>query len=718
MSIHPILSLDLRYERDVVQARQRAREIAALLGFDRQDQIRLATATSEIARNAFRYARNGKVEFELQNEPEQALRIRVLDQGPGIANLQDVLDGFYKSDTGLGMGIVGTRRLMDSFDIATTAAGTQVVLGKSLPPHAPVFTASSFRKLVEELDQREPQNPFDEIERQNRELLKTLADLRARQDELALLNRELEDTNRGVVALYAELDERADYLRRASELKTNFLSNMSHEFRTPLNSIISLARILQERMDGDLSTEQEKQVRYIQRSAQELYDLVNDLLDLAKVEAGKVTVKPKEFVIQELFGTLRGMLRPLLLDTSLELIFEDCSDLPVMHTDDGKVSQILRNFISNALKFTPSGEVRVSASMGASGTIIFSVRDTGIGIAPQDQEFIFKEFTQIESAIQDRVKGTGLGLPLCRNLAELLGGSVSVESELGKGSNFYAVIPIHYGDSSREDTPEQGTVALLPGKVPVLIVEDNPETAFIYRNYLQKTDFQPIMVVSVEQARRALTGLQPAAIVLDVYLGGQDSSEYIRELRKSADTENVPVIVISVMDEARKVLSYGADKFLRKPVDQEVFCSALYKLAGRRERKKVLLVDDNEVSRYVLREKLSTWNFHILEARGGREALTVIDRESPDLVFLDLLMPDMGGLQVLEELRASPRSRSIPVIIHSSKTLDIQEEQVVRSATVGVFPKRSLHENFAAQELQDLLLKANVLPLARMQRHA
>ncbi|MGB8888623.1 MAG: ATP-binding protein [Candidatus Korobacteraceae bacterium] len=718
MSIHPILSLDLRYERDVVQARQRAREIAALLGFDRQDQIRLATATSEIARNAFRYARNGKVEFEVQNEPEQALRIRVVDQGPGIANLQDVLDGFYKSDTGLGMGIVGTRRLMDSFDIATTAAGTQVVLGKSLPPHAPVFTASSFRKLVEELDQREPQNPFDEIERQNRELLKTLADLRARQDELALLNRELEDTNRGVVALYAELDERADYLRRASELKTNFLSNMSHEFRTPLNSIISLARILQERMDGDLSTEQEKQVRYIQRSAQELYDLVNDLLDLAKVEAGKVTVKPKEFVIQELFGTLRGMLRPLLLDTSLELIFEDCSDLPVMHTDDGKVSQILRNFISNALKFTPSGEVRVSASMGASGTIIFSVRDTGIGIAPQDQEFIFKEFTQIESAIQDRVKGTGLGLPLCRNLAELLGGSVSVESELGKGSNFYAVIPIDCRGSSPEDTPEQGTVALLPGKVPVLIVEDNPETAFIYRNYLQKTDFQPIMVVSVEQARRALTGLQPAAIVLDVYLGGQDSSEYIRELRKSADTENVPVIVISVMDEARKVLSYGADKFLRKPVDQEVFCSALYKLAGRRERKKVLLVDDNEVSRYVLREKLSTWNFHILEARGGREALTVIDRESPDLVFLDLLMPDMGGLQVLEELRASPRSRSIPVIIHSSKTLDIQEEQVVRSATVGVFPKRSLHENFAAQELQDLLLKANVLPLARMQRHA
>ena len=487
--------------------------------------------------------------------------------------------------------------------------------------------------MIEELNKREPQNPFEEIERQNRELLKTLADLRARQDELALLNRELEDTNRGVVALYAELDERADYLRRASELKTNFLSNMSHEFRTPLNSIISLSRILQEKTDGDLSPEQEKQVRFIQRSAQELYELVNDLLDLAKVEAGKVTVKPKEFVIQELFGTLRGMLRPLLLDSSLELIFEDCSDLPVMHTDDGKISQILRNFISNALKFTPQGEVRVSASLGASGTVIFVVKDTGIGIAPADQEFIFKEFTQIESASQDRVKGTGLGLPLCRNLAELLGGSVSVESEPGKGSSFYAVIPINYRGAGPKETSDGDAVTLLPGKTPVLIIEDNPETSFIYRNYLQKTEFQPITVASVEQARRALASIHPGAIILDVYLGGQNSSEYIRELRTSAQTAHIPVIVISVMDEARRVLSYGADKFMRKPVDQEALCAALYSMAGQHARKKVLLVDDNEVSRYVLREKLSAWDFQILEARGGREALALIDRETPGSRF-------------------------------------------------------------------------------------
>ncbi len=718
MKERSILRLDLRHDRDVVQARQRAREIAALLGFDRQDQIRLATATSEIARNAFRYAQNGRVEFEVQTEPHGALRITVADKGPGISNLDEVLEGRYKSETGLGMGIIGTRRLMDSFAIETAATGTRVTLCKNFPVHAPLLTENAFKKLLDEINRREPQNPFEEIERQNQELLKTLADLRARQDELGLLNRELEDTNRGVVALYAELDERADYLRRASELKTNFLSNMSHEFRTPLNSIISLTRILQEKTDGDLTSEQEKQVRFIQRSAQELYELVNDLLDLAKVEAGKVTVKPKEFDVQELFGALRGMLRPLLVDSSLELVFEDCSELPALNTDDGKVSQILRNFISNALKFTPEGEVRVSATLGPSGTVIFAVRDTGIGIAPSDQSLIFKEFTQIENVIQDRVKGTGLGLPLCRNLAELLGGTVSVESQVGIGSTFYAVIPMIYRGASPAEVPPKEEVAVLPGNVPVLIVEDNPETSFIYTNYLRKTEFQPITVSSVDQARRRLATLRPSAIILDLYLGGQNCSDYLRELRSSASTVDIPVVVVSVMDEARKVLSFGANRFLRKPVDQDTFCGTLYALLGRQQRKKVLLVDDNEVSRYVLREKLSAWDFQIAEARGGREALNLIDQDPPDLIFLDLLMPDMGGFEILQELQSGVRSRSIPVVIHSSKVLDSGEEQVIRQQTLGVFPKRALNEKFAAAELHQFLVKAMVLPNAQVQRHA
>ena len=310
----PILTIALRTERDVVQARQRARELAALLGFDNQDQIRLATATSEMARNAFRYAKDGKVTFNVGAEPPQHLEVSVSDSGPGIEKLDEIMEGRYRSETGLGMGIIGTKRLMDHFSIKSQPSGTSVEMSKRLPRGVGLLTGTSVHEISQTLRAREPENPYGEIERQNQELLKTLQELRSRQDELMLLNRELEDTNRGVVALYAELDERADYLRRASELKTKFLSNVSHEFRTPLNSIISLARLLMQRMDGDLSGEQEKQVRYIESSARDLQEMVNDLLDLAKAEAGKIKIRTKEFEVDELFSALKGMLKPLLAD--------------------------------------------------------------------------------------------------------------------------------------------------------------------------------------------------------------------------------------------------------------------------------------------------------------------------------------------------------------------------------------------------------------------
>src|SRR6202167_2848353 len=442
--IFSILTLRLRHERHVVHARQRARDIAALLGFEHQDQIRMATAASELARNAFRYASNGAVEFSVRPGKPQLFVISVTDSGPGIANLPDILDGKYVSRTGLGKGIIGTKRLMDHFGIDSSPSGTQVQAGKLLPPGESV-DSDRLRRLVSAL--ANATDPFDEVERQNQELLKTLAELQEKQDQLAELNRELEDTNRGGVALYAELDQNADDLRRVSDLKTSFLSTLSHEFRTPLNSINSLSQMLLDRSDGDLSPEQEKQVVYIQRSAAELSELVNDLLDIAKVEAGKIDVKPRHFEVQDLFGALRGMLKPLLAGNSLDLVFEAESDQPPLYTDEGKVSQILRNLISNALKFTRRGYVRVTADQEAEGMMAFHVADTGIGIAAEDQEKIFEEFVQVESELQTMVKGTGLGLPLAKRLTELLGGTISVESEVGLGSKFHVRLPIFYGPS-------------------------------------------------------------------------------------------------------------------------------------------------------------------------------------------------------------------------------------------------------------------------------
>lgn len=408
LQLHRLMLAD---ERDVVSARQRGRSIAEALGFDHHDQIRIATAVSEIARNAFRYAKGGAVEFAVDADASM-FRIGVTDTGGGIPHLDKVLGGSYKSTTGMGMGLLGTKRLMDEFTIETTTAGTSVQFAKALPAHRRNMDGAELQRLQGILARQHPATPIEELQTQNRELMRTLNELRERKEELLELNAELQDTNRGVVALYAELDERADYLRRASELKTSFLSNMSHEFRTPLNSIIALTRMLLDRMDGELNSDQEQQVRFVQRSAQELSEMVDDLLDLAKVEAGRLEVKPRSFRVDELFGALRGMLRPLLVDSSLNLVFQEPEELPVLFTDEQKVSQILRNFISNAIKFTPRGEVRVSARAGADGNIEFAVADTGIGISRTDLNIIFEEFGQIDSSLQKRVKGTGLGLPL------------------------------------------------------------------------------------------------------------------------------------------------------------------------------------------------------------------------------------------------------------------------------------------------------------------
>jgi len=456
----PILALRLRRDHDLVQARGRARELAALLGFATQDQIRIATTVSEIARNALRYAGGGKLEFELDQEGvESRLLIRVSDRGPGIDNLEDVLAGRYASATGMGMGITGAYRLMDSCDIATAPGqGTTVRMSKRLPAGAPAFDAERIGAIAAQLAACDDISSAEELQRQNGELIATLSLLRERQDELTRLARELEDTNRGVLALYAELDQQAEVLRRADATKSRFLSNMSHEFRTPLASMRALARLLLSQSDGWLTAEQRKQVGLIDAAALGLSELVDDLLDLAKIEAGKVVVHTAPFEIDVLFSALRGMLKPLLASERVRLVFEEPQGLPTVIGDEPKVAQILRNFISNALKFTPAGEVRVAARLRPddASLVELSVRDTGIGIAPEHLELIFEEFAQVEHDLQRH--GSGLGLPLCRRLAALLGGRLHVTSQPGVGSCFSVLLPLHGAP------PDEGAAPAAPGR--------------------------------------------------------------------------------------------------------------------------------------------------------------------------------------------------------------------------------------------------------------
>ncbi|WP_060509411.1 sensor histidine kinase KdpD [Pseudomonas sp. NBRC 111124] len=266
------------------------------------------------------------------------------------------------------------------------------------------------------------------------------------------LRAELEETNQGVLALYAELDIQAEQLRQASDLKSRFLSYMSHEFRTPLGSILSITSLLADELDGPLSEEQHRQVAFVSTATRELSDMVDDLLDLAKIEAGRITISPAWFDMLDLFAALRGMFRPIVDASTVDLIFEEPVGLPRLYTDDKKLAQILRNFISNAVKFTTRGEVRVSARLHGEDKIRFAVSDTGIGIPAGLLNTLFEDFAQVDSPLQKRLRGTGLGLSLCKRFATLLGGEVGVISEPGTGSCFFVIIPLALAQENPDET--------------------------------------------------------------------------------------------------------------------------------------------------------------------------------------------------------------------------------------------------------------------------
>jgi signal transduction histidine kinase/CheY-like chemotaxis protein len=702
-----ILTIDIRFEHDVVLARQRARQIAALVGFDLQDQTRISTSVSELARNVFQYAGSGKVEFGLDDEETGlVLAITVSDKGPGIKELDNIIRGRYVSSTGMGVGIIGAKRLMDVFSIQSALAqGTTVVIGKNIPSRHGVPKPDPSR-IALDLSKQAPQSPFEELQRQNQELLHALAELRKRQDELAHLNRELEDTNRGVVALYAELDERADYLQRANEVKTAFLSNMTHEFRTPLNAIQSLTNLLLDRTDGDLSQEQERQVLFIRRSSEDLSELVNDLLDLAKVEAGKVSLRAQEFRVEALFGTLRGMLKPILAyNTSVSLVFESAEQIAPMNTDDRRVSQVLRNLISNALKFTAKGEVRVRAEQLSADTIRFAVSDTGIGIAKADLDRIFQEWVQLDSPIQRQVKGTGLGLPLSRRLAQLLGGTLTVESEPGIGSTFCFTVPAKYVGPD-EASEEVSAETLQEGEIPILLLEDNGDAQFVYRQFLSKTAFHPIPAKNALEARHALERYSPGAVIMDVLLEDEDSWPLLQEIRRSPATRDLPVIMLSVQENEARARASGATDFALKPVSRAWLLDRLKAFTTPVPSPNILIVDDDEIARYLLRNVLGGVSAEIEEASNGTEALRILSEKRPKLIFLDVVMPDLSGIEVLEKLKSSSL-RDIPIVLHTSKGFSEEELGELKTKVLDVIPK-SVSRDELTGRVRDALQKAGV----------
>lgn len=696
MSI-PIIKVKIKFEHDIVLARQRARLIAEILGYDKNEQVKIATAVSEISRNAYQYAGGGDVEFFLEKQDgKKYLTIKISDEGPGIKNLDEILSGNYRSKTGMGIGIIGAKKLMDLFRIESfPGQGTVVWMAHELPSKSVDITPEFALKVAGALEKVKPHDPFSEIQRQNQELLRTLDELRKKKEELETANKMLEDNQRALKALLNELNEKNESLQKANNMRAKFMSNLSHEFKTPLNSIIALSNLLLSEADGELTDEQKKQVKFIKKAAEDLSSLINDLLDLAKIDAGKISVYPSEFAVGDIFSALRGMFKPMVTHPDVKLIFDYDPNIPIIFSDETKVTQILRNLISNAIKFTEKGEIRVSAFLNIDkNKVIFEVSDTGIGISKEYHEIIFEEFGQVEHPIQKKVKGTGLGLPLSRKFATLLGGTLTVQSEPGVGSTFRLTLPLSIQAGEKLSVEKPTAKPKKPEEMPqVLIIEDSPEVQYVYSIFLEKSGFKSIPVYNLKEAEDALKKFKPVAILLDIILPGENGWEFLVKLKSDPATSNIPVIVATILDDKQKAFELGAEDFCTKPISGAWLSNALHKWGIKSKKSTILIADDEEVWRYLLRDALSEGGYNILEAKNGVECLKIMRQNKPDLVFLDIIMPEMDGFEVLTEMRADPDLRDIPVVITTSKTLDEQEKEFISSRLISILPKRTIDKD-------------------------
>ncbi|MGX6601601.1 sensor histidine kinase [Micromonosporaceae bacterium Da 78-11] len=434
----------LRVEQDIFVARQLGRETARVVGFDVQDQTRLATALSEVARVVLAAGGDAEVAFTVQPNGVPVLQVVVENSMPGGA-------------ARLAPQLTQVGRLVDTMEVGDGDNGTVVHMARRLPTNAPRLTPERMDDIRTGLAGHVPGSPLDELAVQNQQLIVALDEVRAQRDDLARLNTELEETNRGVmalyhqlsdeleetnrgvVALYAELDEKSVQLRAASEAKSRFLANVSHELRAPVTAIIGLGRLLTDSSSDQLTADQTRQVELIRGSASDLLSLVNDLLDLAKAEAGRLEPNWTEVDLRAVFGQLRGTLRPLATRPEVDFVIDEPA-VSSVRSDEVLLARVLRNLLINALKFTAAGSVRLSVRE-VDDDVEFTVVDTGTGIPPELHERIFEEFYQVPGSQALSGKGTGLGLPYARRLVGLLGGGLRVTSGPGRGSTFTVRLP-------------------------------------------------------------------------------------------------------------------------------------------------------------------------------------------------------------------------------------------------------------------------------------
>ena len=543
---------------------------------------------------------------------------------------------------------------------------------------------------------------------EDQQLLSALADQASIAIENAQLyeqvKRHAEELEAKVEARTRELQEANRRLEDASRHKSEFLANMSHELRTPLNAIIGFTRLVMRRSQEVLAARQYENLEKILISAEHLLGLINDILDLSKIEAGRMEVRPGSVDLAVLVDDCLRTVEPMIRSEHLQVLKDMAADLPPLWTDRDKLKQILINLLSNAIKFTDAGTVTVSARP-ENGRMAIAVADTGIGVPPDALELIFEEFRQVDSSSTRKHGGTGLGLSISRHFARLLGGDVSVRSTLGAGSTFTLILPLRYEVSSISTRAAAAALlderAVPPDGKVVLVIDDDPDVIYLLRENLGDAGYRVVGALSGQEGLHKARELRPFAITLDITMPNKDGWEVLHELKAHPSTKDIPIIVVSIVDNKELGYRLGAFDYLLKPIDRDAVFAALGRIAPPHGR--LLVVDDDPLVVDMVGQLLEGEPYEVETAADGQEALEAISRRRPDVILLDLLMPRVDGFAIIEHLRQDPEYALIPVIVLTAKTLTAAEHAVLDQSVLKVIQKSGLDRDRFIQELRSTL---------------
>ena len=521
------------------------------------------------------------------------------------------------------------------------------------------------------------------------------------EDDIAILQLLTDQIAIGIdnARSYNLAQQAVEEMREVDRLKSQFLANMSHELRTPLNSIIGFARVILKGIDGPTTELQQQDLTAIFNSGQHLLGLINDILDLSRIEAGKMELTFDQVNIAELITSVMSTAVGLIKDKPIQLKHEIMDDLPLARADAMRIRQVLINFLSNAAKFTEDGQIIVKAHVEDSAKeqpmIRVSVTDTGPGIALEDQSKLFQPFSQVDASLTRKVGGSGLGLSICQHLIQMHGGQIGLQSAINQGSTFYFSVPVF-----QEISEIQG---ITTNRV-ILAIDDDPQIISLYERYLQPKGFQVIGLNDPSKAKERAKQLKPFAITLDIMMPGYDGWQVLTDLKSSPETRDIPVVICSIVEDEEKGFSLGAADYLIKPILEEDLLNALDRLNGDGSIREVLVIDDDLNDLRLLGKMISEQGkYKTVLAEGGVAGWTTITSKEPHAIVLDLFMPEMDGFTILEKLRQDKKLRNIPVIVITGADLTIDQQQQLNDLGKRLLQKSSLKEIELIETIENAL---------------